>query len=64
MGQDHHPVCIEAEQGLSPHALGYGLKEGQFIPAALNAWFARRLPPFVPPQPGGGARPIAAARRV
>lgn len=29
MGQYHHPVCIEAEEGLSPHALGCGLKEGE-----------------------------------
>jgi hypothetical protein len=28
MGQYHHPVCIEAEEGLSPHSLGCGLKEG------------------------------------
>jgi|GEM_PF-2309148 len=29
MGQYHHPVCIEAEEGLSPHRLGCGLKEGE-----------------------------------
>ena len=29
MGQYHHPVCIEAEEGLSPHGLGDGLKEGE-----------------------------------
>jgi hypothetical protein len=29
MGQYHHPVCIEAEEGLSPHVLGCGLKEGE-----------------------------------
>jgi hypothetical protein len=29
MGQYHHPVCIEAEEGLSPHTLGCGLKEGE-----------------------------------
>ena len=29
MGQYHHPVCIDAEEGLSPHALGCGLKEGE-----------------------------------
>ena len=29
MGQYHHPVCIEAEEGLSPHSLGCGLKEGE-----------------------------------
>ncbi len=29
MGQYHHPVCIEAEEGLSPHTFGVGLKEGE-----------------------------------
>jgi hypothetical protein len=29
MGQYHHPVCIEAEEGLSPHGMGDGLKEGE-----------------------------------
>jgi hypothetical protein len=29
MGQYHRPVCIEAEEGLSPHSLGCGLKEGE-----------------------------------
>jgi hypothetical protein len=29
MGQYHHPVCIEAEEGLSPHGMGQGLKEGE-----------------------------------
>jgi len=29
MGQYHHPVCIEAEEGLSPHAMGDGLKEAE-----------------------------------
>jgi hypothetical protein len=29
MGQYHHPVCIEAEEGLSPHAMDQGLKEGE-----------------------------------
>ena len=29
MGQYNHPVCIEAEEGLSPHRLGCGLKEGE-----------------------------------
>jgi len=29
MGQYHHPVCIEAEEGLDPHPLGCGLKEGE-----------------------------------
>ena len=28
MGQYHHPVCIEAEEGLSSHGMGDGLKEG------------------------------------
>ena len=29
MGQYHHPVCIEAEEGLSPHGMDSGLKEGE-----------------------------------
>ena len=29
MGQFHHPVCIEAEEGLSPHRMDQGLKEGE-----------------------------------
>jgi hypothetical protein len=29
MGQYHHPVCIEAEEGLSPHSMDSGLKEGE-----------------------------------
>src|SRR5438445_11287361 len=29
MGQYHHPVCIEAEEGLSPHGIGDGLKEAE-----------------------------------
>src|ERR1700724_3133998 len=29
MGQYHHPVCIEAEEGLTPHGLGDGLKEAE-----------------------------------
>src|SRR5690349_20379645 len=29
MGQYHHPVCIEAEEGLSPHSMDAGLKEGE-----------------------------------
>ena len=29
MGQYHHPVCIEAEEGLSPHGMDCGLKEGE-----------------------------------
>jgi hypothetical protein len=29
MGQYHHPVCIEAEEGLDPHGMDQGLKEGE-----------------------------------
>ena len=29
MGQYHHPVCIEAEEGLNPAGLDSGLKEGE-----------------------------------
>lgn len=29
MGQYHHPVCIEAEEGLSPYTFGLGSKEGE-----------------------------------
>jgi hypothetical protein len=29
MGQYHHPVCIEAEEGLNPTGMGSGLKEGE-----------------------------------
>jgi hypothetical protein len=29
MGQYHYPVCIEAEEGLSPHGMDSGLKEGE-----------------------------------
>jgi hypothetical protein len=29
MGQYHHPVCIEAEEGLSPSAMDAGAKEGE-----------------------------------
>ncbi len=29
MGQYHRPVCIEAEEGLDPHAMNCGLKEGE-----------------------------------
>jgi len=29
MGQYHHPVCNEAEEGLSPHGMDSGLKEGE-----------------------------------
>src|SRR5665213_451030 len=31
MGQYHHPVCIEAEEGLVPHILGCGLKEAEQV---------------------------------
>ena len=29
MGQYHHPVCVEAAEGLSPQEMGLGLKEGE-----------------------------------
>jgi hypothetical protein len=29
MGQYHHPVCIEAEEGLNPADMDSGLKEGE-----------------------------------
>jgi hypothetical protein len=29
MGQYHHPVCIEAEEGLDPAGMDSGLKEGE-----------------------------------
>src|ERR1700730_10085858 len=29
MGQYLHPVCIEAEEGLNPHGMDQGLKEGE-----------------------------------
>jgi hypothetical protein len=43
MGQYHHPVCIEAEEGLSPHGMGQGLKEGEqgfSRPSTVNAMVA------------------------
>src|SRR5712691_760785 len=43
MGQYHHPVCIEAEEGLSPHTFGVGLKEGEqgfSTPSTPNAMVA------------------------
>lgn len=43
MGQYHHPVCIEAEEGLNPHTLGVGLKEGEqaySIPSTPHAMIA------------------------
>src|ERR1700681_725859 len=29
MGQYHHPLCIEAEEGLNPAGMDSGLKEGE-----------------------------------
>ena len=29
MGQYHHPVCIEVEEGLNPTGMDSGLKEGE-----------------------------------
>jgi hypothetical protein len=29
MGQYHHPVCIEAGEGLNPTGMDSGLKEGE-----------------------------------
>ncbi len=29
MGQYHHPVCIEVEEGLNPAGMDSGLKEGE-----------------------------------
>jgi hypothetical protein len=43
MGQYHHPVCIEAEEGLSPHDMDCGLKEGEqgfSRPGTVNAMVA------------------------
>ncbi|HLY45993.1 MAG TPA: hypothetical protein VKQ73_10475 [Stellaceae bacterium] len=43
MGQYHIPVCIEAEEGLNPHTLGVGLKEGEqgfSTPSTPNAMVA------------------------
>jgi hypothetical protein len=48
MGQYHIPVCVEAEEGLSPSDLGCGLKEGEQgftrpgTPAALVALVCAR----------------------
>ena len=42
MGQYHHPVCIEAEEGLNP-SWGFGLKEGEqgfSRPSTANAMVA------------------------
>ena len=39
MGQYHHPVCIEAEEGLDPHGMDQGLKEGESaVPARPTRW--------------------------
>jgi hypothetical protein len=43
MGQYHHPVCIEAEEGLNPHGMDCGLKEGEqgfSRPGTVNAMVA------------------------
>ena len=48
MGQYHHPVCIEAEEGLNPHGMDSGLKEGEqgfnrpSTPAAIVALVCAR----------------------
>jgi hypothetical protein len=48
MGQYHHPVCIEAEEGLNPAGMDSGLKEGEqgfnrpSTPAALIALVCAR----------------------
>ena len=43
MGQYHHPVCIEAEEGLDPAGMDSGLKEGEqgfSRPSTVNAMVA------------------------
>jgi hypothetical protein len=43
MGQYHHPVCIEAKEGLDPHGMDCGLKEGEqgfSRPSTVNAMVA------------------------
>src|SRR5258705_10915620 len=43
MGQYHHPVCIEAEEGLNPAGMDSGLKEGEqgfSRPSTVNAMVA------------------------
>jgi hypothetical protein len=43
MGQYHHPVCIEAEEGLDAHRMDCGIKEGEMAfsrPSPLNAMIA------------------------
>ena len=48
MGQYHHPVCIEAEEGLDPTGMDSGLKEGEqgfnrpSTPAAIVALVCAR----------------------
>ena len=48
MGQYHHPVCIEAEEGLNPAGMDSGLKEGEqgfnrpSTPAAIIALVCAR----------------------
>ena len=48
MGQYHHPVCIEAEEGLNPAGMDSGLKEGEqgfnrpSTPAAIVALVCAR----------------------
>jgi hypothetical protein len=48
MGQYHHPVCIEAEEGLNPTGMDSGLKEGEqgfnrpSTPAAIIALVCAR----------------------
>jgi hypothetical protein len=48
MGQYHHPVCIEAEEGVSPCGMDSGLKEGEqgfnrpSTPAAIVALVCAR----------------------
>jgi hypothetical protein len=48
MGQYHHPVCIEAEEGLDPAGMDSGLKEGEqgfnrpSTPAAIVALVCAR----------------------
>ena len=49
MGQYHHPVCIEAEEGLNPAGMDSGLKEGEqgfnrpSTPAAIIALVCARV---------------------
>ena len=45
MGRYHHPVCIEAEEGLSPSAMDAGAKEGEqgFSPRPAKRYRRSRL---------------------